>query len=311
MKVFELGWGPIGDAGVAATGVGGSIAITPELNRIDDMMDFVAADLEYSGQRMLPLQLGLVEVRAGVVSARHMLWFRVVGHPWPWVGISHQSTGLKRGPALDQEAYEGAPFLVDAWPSVDELVAGRLLVLHSAGLDMARLRAGFDAHGTSWPRLRYACTLQLARRVWPRSTTSRSYPWQAGGEHALLHLASRRFPEAGLFDGGRLLGGGHDPVEDAEAVAHVVLTAAQQVGAADLAELATRTGWQERTVEPDRYQTTKGGWIDRVPAPQGPPRGLAFHRAALQAAYEEIRREWRADQRILDEHRYPDLGEDP
>lgn len=115
---------------------------------------FVAIDLEFTSRdQRLPLQLGLVEVDRGTVSARHTSWFRVVGHPWPWVTGVHCAGEGKRGQPLTKELYERAPLLVDAWPSVAALIAERPVFAHGAGLDIARLRAGFDAHGLPWPFL--------------------------------------------------------------------------------------------------------------------------------------------------------------
>ncbi|MFI5614973.1 hypothetical protein [Amycolatopsis sp. NPDC051903] len=265
---------------------------------ITDGASFVALDLEFVGRReRLPLQLGVVVVEDGEISVRRSFWFKVVGHPWWSVPWGHRSELVKRGPRLTREIYESSPYLADAWATVTGLIADRPVFAHGAGLDMRFLRAGFDAHGLPWPTLRYCCTLSIARSVWPAGAG------HCPQCHTLVELARRLFPAAGLFGGYRTVSSGHDPVEDAEAAARVVLAALDATGTSTVAELLAATGRRMWTMDPERCQTSKG-WTYRVPAPPSPGRGIS-DRVALRAAFLEIRREWRADPAILDTLRYP------
>ncbi|MCE7011738.1 hypothetical protein LWC34_54335 [Kibdelosporangium philippinense] len=246
---------------------------------------YVALDVERVGGRSRrPLQLGLVEVVDGHVTRSLMRWVRTPGHPWDCVTTTSRGM-LKRGEQLTREAYETAPFLPDAWPEIAAFTDGRPVVAHQASGDVAALRLAFDDLGLPWPRLTFACSLQLARAVWPAGPLR---------SHQLPDLAAHLFPEAGLFTGYRPATVGHDPVEDAEAVARVVLAAQQTTGTGTLAELLASTGRRLWTVEPDRCETSKG-WVDRVVTTPSPPDGLSWRPADLRAAYLELCEHWRGD----------------
>lgn len=101
---------------------------------------------------------------------------------------------LKRGEQLTREVYESSPFLPDVWPEIAAFVHGRPVVAHQAGGDVAALRLAFDDLGLPWPRLTFACSLQIARAVWlggPHDSPLRS--------HRLPDLAAHLFPETRLL----------------------------------------------------------------------------------------------------------------
>ncbi|MFD2024071.1 hypothetical protein [Promicromonospora aerolata] len=269
------------------------------------MDSFVAIDLEYSDASRLPLRLGLVEVRERVVVARHGFWFRVVGRPWHFTGTGHHYDNMfLRGEQLTEDVYAGSPYIVDAWPAIDAIIAGRLVVAHGAGLDFARVRAGFDAHGAPWPALQYTCSLSIAKKVWK--------PWhRSGANHTLDELSTHVFPEKGLLE--TRYNVCHDAVEDAEACAEVILAAMRETGTATLDELIAHTGTRTWRMEANQCQTSKG-WVERGYSRARPvanvPYGLNRHPGLQVAAYLEIRAQWRGDPGILDERRVP-RPEDP
>jgi DNA polymerase-3 subunit epsilon len=96
-----------------------------------------------------------------------------------------------------------------------------ILVAHNAGFDMAVLKRACDATGDECPPYRYACSLQVARKVY--------------------RLDSYRLPfvaaEAGFADFPH-----HNATADALACAHVMIDAANRVGAADIDGLAAAVG---------------------------------------------------------------------
>lgn len=240
------------------------------------MNDFVALDVERVGSfSRRPLQLGLAEVADGRVTRRLMRWVRTPGHPWACVTTSSRGM-IKRGEHLTREVYESAPFLPNVWPEIDAFVDGRTLVAHQASGDIAALRLAFDDLGLPWPRLTFACSYQLARAVWPHGPRR---------GHKLSDLAAYLFPEAGMFTGYRAATSGHDPVEDAEAVARVVLAAQQTAGGDTLARLIEVTGWRLRRVEPDRCESSKG-WVDRLSPHPARPKGCPGVRTSCE------RRSW-------------------
>lgn len=95
-----------------------------------------------------------------------------------------------------------APFLPD-------LAAG-LILAHNAGFDMGVLRASLAAYGIRPPALRYLCTLQIARRVFPAA--------EGCGLGKVAARLGIRFEH-------------HDAGEDAYACAEIALAAARHVGA--------------------------------------------------------------------------------
>jgi DNA polymerase-3 subunit epsilon len=96
-----------------------------------------------------------------------------------------------------------------------------ILVAHNAGFDMAVLKRACDATGDDCPAYRYACSLQVARKVY--------------------RLESYRLPfvaaEAGFADFPH-----HNATADALACAHVMIDAARRVGAADIEALTEAVG---------------------------------------------------------------------
>jgi DNA polymerase-3 subunit epsilon len=92
-----------------------------------------------------------------------------------------------------------------------------VLVAHNAGFDMAVLKRACEATGDECPPYRYACSLQVARK--------------------LYDLESYRLPfvaaEAGFRDFPH-----HNATADALACAHIMIDAARRVGAADIEALA-------------------------------------------------------------------------
>lgn len=59
-----------------------------------------------------------------------------------------------------------SPTLPEIWPELCDFINERPLVAHNAAFDMGVLRASLATGGTPCPDLTYACTYQLARRVW-------------------------------------------------------------------------------------------------------------------------------------------------
>ncbi|MFC4590157.1 sensor histidine kinase [Sphaerisporangium corydalis] len=85
--------------------------------------------------------------------------------------------------------------------------------------------------------------------------------------YRLHHLAPQLFPQAGLYQQDYAAGSQSylhaDPVEDAEAAAHLILAAQQATGAHTLAELLAATGTALRLMEQDRCQRSERAWVLR------------------------------------------------
>ncbi|MDQ4049770.1 MAG: 3'-5' exonuclease, partial [Actinomycetota bacterium] len=77
------------------------------------------------------------------------------------------SRGIERFTGITQEMVEGAPEPEEVLPTVADLLAGRVLVAHSASFDTRVLRQAFDRCGLEWPGPPVLCTVALARRFAP------------------------------------------------------------------------------------------------------------------------------------------------
>lgn len=74
---------------------------------------------------------------------------------------------------ISPDDVETAPTFAEVWEEVARLVAGRTLLAHNASFDKGVLRACLDHYELRRPKYRFACTVQLARAVWPGSSTYR------------------------------------------------------------------------------------------------------------------------------------------
>ena len=74
-----------------------------------------------------------------------------------------------------------APRLDEVWPEAEEIIGGRLLVAHNMPFDRSVLETSLHRRGVAaQPRLQWACSLAMARRVfpnWPRHKLSDLCAW--------------------------------------------------------------------------------------------------------------------------------------
>jgi DNA polymerase III subunit epsilon len=96
---------------------------------------------------------------------------------------------------------------------------GALILAHNAGFDAAVMRGCGRVYGHALPRMRYLCTLWIARQVWPE------------------------LPSKGLKSMARHLGiqfRHHNAAEDAMACAWVAIAAARRVNALEICDIPAR-----------------------------------------------------------------------
>jgi DNA polymerase III subunit epsilon len=77
------------------------------------------------------------------------------------------SRGIQRFTGITQTMVEAAPPPAEVLPELAELLAGRVLVAHSARFDRHVLRHAFERVGLDWHEPPVICTVQLARRFAP------------------------------------------------------------------------------------------------------------------------------------------------
>ncbi|WP_243073518.1 exonuclease domain-containing protein [Microbacterium sp. SS28] len=179
-------------------------------------LDFTAIDFETANSSSASAcAVGLARVRDGrVVAATGWLIQPPPGHD-RFFDVNTRIHGIREEDVADAKTWTA---------QLDELTAfigDDVLVAHNAGFDVSVLRRACEATDDVCPPYRYLCSLQVARRVYD--------------------LDSYRLPSvaavAGFMDFAH-----HDAAADALACAHIIIDAAQRVGAYDMASLAKAAG---------------------------------------------------------------------
>jgi DNA polymerase-3 subunit epsilon len=179
-------------------------------------LDFTAIDFETANSsNASACAVGLVRVRDGrIVDQTGWLIRPPAGHD-VFFELNVRIHGIH------PEDVIGAATWSDQLADIVAFAGDDVMVAHNAGFDMAVLKRACDATGDDCPPYRYACSLQVARKVY--------------------RLESYRLPfvaaEAGFADFPH-----HNATADALACAHVMIDAAQRVGAADIDALAEAVG---------------------------------------------------------------------
>ncbi|MFE1644627.1 3'-5' exonuclease [Microbacterium sp. P01] len=187
-------------------------------------LDFTAIDFETANSSTASAcAVGLVRVRDGKIVAQSG-W--LIKPPPGHDRFFELNIGIH---GIREEDVHDAKTWTDQLDDIAAFAGADVLVAHNAGFDMAVLRRACDATGDLCPPYRYACSLQVARKVYT--------------------LDSYRLPsvaaQAGFLDFPH-----HDAVADALACAHIMIDAAARRGATDIETLAERTGVRLGRIHP-------------------------------------------------------------
>ena len=179
-------------------------------------LDFTAIDFETANSsNASACAVGLVRVRDGEIVDRTGWLIRPPAGHDVFFELNVRIHGIRPEDVVDAAPWSRQLADIVAFTGDDILVA------HNAGFDMAVLKRACDATGDECPPYRYACSLQVARRVY--------------------RLESYRLPfvaaEAGFADFPH-----HNATADAMACAHVMIDAARRVGAGDIDALTEAVG---------------------------------------------------------------------
>jgi DNA polymerase III subunit epsilon len=175
-------------------------------------LDFTAIDFETANSsNASACAVGLARVRDGrVVATAGWLIQPPPGHD-RFFELNTRIHGLRAEDVVGAKTWSEQLGDLAAFAGADVLVA------HNAGFDMMVLRRACEATGDTHPPYEYMCSLQVARK--------------------LYDLDSYRLPSvaaaAGFIDFAH-----HDAAADALACAHIVIHAAELVGAKTIAGLA-------------------------------------------------------------------------
>jgi DNA polymerase-3 subunit epsilon len=179
-------------------------------------LDFTAIDFETANSSSASAcAVGLVRVRDGeVVDKTGWLIRPPAGHD-VFFELNTRIHGIRAADVVH------APTWTQQLGALTAFAGDDVLVAHNAGFDMAVIKRACDATGDECPPYRYACSLQVARKVY--------------------QLDSYRLPfvaaEAGFPDFPH-----HNATADALACAHVMIDAARRLGAHDVEALVDAAG---------------------------------------------------------------------
>ena len=178
-------------------------------------LDFTAIDFETAnGSPASPCAVGLIRVRDSKPVATLELLFRPpVPHDWFSEG-NIRVHGIT--PAMVQDAPEYSEVINQILEFIDE----DLLVAHNASFDMGVLAASAKAINQELPKLRYGCSLKIARKTYSLESYRLNAVAYAIGHEEFEH---------------------HNALADSDACARIVIHAAQRHGVQDLPELLAAT----------------------------------------------------------------------
>jgi DNA polymerase III subunit epsilon len=167
-------------------------------------MDFLTLDFETANRYPdSPCQLGISVVRGGAIAGTFTWLIRP--HCFP-----HFDYWNIRVHGIKPEHVVHSPDFRSLWSEVGPILHDQLVFAHNAVFDMGVLRSTLQHYGMDAPHMRYACSVKLARKVWPGL---RSY--------GLAHLCAAH----------RIEFRHHDAGADAEATAKVIIKAIQEPSA--------------------------------------------------------------------------------
>ncbi|NLE72081.1 MAG: 3'-5' exonuclease [Actinomycetales bacterium] len=213
-------------------------------------MDFVALDWETAnGARGSACAVGVVEVRDGRVAAT---WSTLLRPPERFGGFDAANTAVH---GLRADDVATAPRFADAWPDIERRLSAATVVAHNATFDLGVIQDSTWAAGLPCPRLRFGCTLLLARRHYDLPSYTLDVVAEAAGVRLDRH---------------------HDALSDARAAAEVLLRIAQDCGTSSVNETfalhGVALGWSRgpdaapcRVVGRSRWERSTPG--QDVPAP--------------------------------------------
>lgn len=189
-------------------------------------MDFVAIDFETANSnRNSVCALGIVEVLKGKIHKQKMWLIKPPELFFDPFNISIHG--------ITEDDVKDKPEFAEQWEKLYKLCDGRPLVAHNAAFDMSVLRHVLDYYGITYPRLRYYCTLVIARKTWPDLL---SYSLPIVADHLDISFIH------------------HNAEEDARASAEIAIKACRKSKISNLSDLAYAKGFHEGQLYPGGYR---------------------------------------------------------
>ena len=185
--------------------------------RVDAVpVDFTAIDFETANSHpSSACAVGLVRVRDGAVVERAEWLIRPPAEHAEFLHFNIKIHGITPDMVVDARDWSAQ------LSQLTEFIGEDIAVAHNASFDMGVIRAACAETITPTPRLRYLCSVQVSRNTYDIPSHRLPLSAAAAGFGEFAH---------------------HDALADAEACAAIVIDAARRHEAADVAQLAKKTG---------------------------------------------------------------------
>ena len=122
-------------------------------------MNYVAIDFETANRsRASACSLAAVTVENGQIVKSAYSLIRP-----PVLQFDYWNTRIH---GLTEKDVADKPTFAELWPRIRPHLEDKVVIAHNAVFDIGVLRSMLDEYGLPHPRFRYACTVDIARRVW-------------------------------------------------------------------------------------------------------------------------------------------------
>lgn len=201
-------------------------------------MNFTAIDFETANaNRSSACALGLVEVRAGIITNEHV-W--LIDPEQRFDGRNIAIHGIT--PSM----IHGKPTFSELWKTqLEPLLQGQVVVAHNASFDMSVLRYCLDGASLDYPDFQYLCTYILGKKM-------------------LTHLPSHKLNVISAHFGIPL--NHHDALDDARASAAILLKLMEQEQHSDPLLLTSNQGYKTGTMYNRGYTPFSAPKLKKKPA---------------------------------------------
>jgi DNA polymerase-3 subunit epsilon len=166
----------------------------------------------------------------------------------PQIAARRWERGAIRVHGITPDQVIDAPTFSDVWPELVHYAACYPLVAHNANFDMGVLKAEIARAGLMSPTIRYGCSMQLARSVWPKR--KRKIEDEISVADLRKNPENHKLSTLSEFLGVEL--DHHNALSDAKASGEIVVQAVRKIGAATLAAAYEQLGirWGELVPDP-------------------------------------------------------------
>jgi len=129
-------------------------------------MNFAAIDFETANEgRDSACSLGLVIVEKNKVVDKKYWLIRPKNLRFNPINISIHG--------ITKKDVENQPEFNELWPQIKEIIDNKVVIAHNASFDMSVLRHVLSTYNIEFPSLKYACTVQIAKKAWPQLLSHR------------------------------------------------------------------------------------------------------------------------------------------